>query len=155
PSFELSGIFIDQRRWREAETESRRAIARGHESFEAYRRLFQAVPPQGRTDDAGGEPRGYGARKAGVAGRNSPQGSVLLELHRLADAEAALREAVRLAPEMAEAHCNLGHALRRQGRFADALAPLRRGNDLGSPRSDWKYPSASWVRTAERLAAME
>jgi hypothetical protein len=32
---------------------------------------------------------------------------------------------------------------------------MRRGHELGSKRSDWNYPSAEWVRTAEMRAALE
>jgi hypothetical protein len=31
---------------------------------------------------------------------------------------------------------------------------LRRGHELGSRHSGWRYPSAQWVREAERLAAL-
>ena len=45
--------------------------------------------------------------------------------------------------------------LRPQGHFAESLACYRRGHELGSKRPDWRYPSAAWVRQAERLAAAE
>src|SRR5207248_1328710 len=54
-----------------------------------------------------------------------------------------------------EAHCNLGHALQRQGRLAEAAAEFRRGHELGRQRPDWKYRSADWVRDAEQLAALD
>jgi hypothetical protein len=44
--------------------------------------------------------------------------------------------------------------LRRQGQYAEALAELRLGHDLGSKRADWRYPSAAWVVQAERLVAL-
>src|SRR5262249_34901696 len=40
-------------------------------------------------------------------------------------------------------------------RFAEALASLKRGHGLGTKRPGWPYPSAKWVRDAERLAALE
>ena len=64
-------------------------------------------------------------------------------------------QAIALDPKYAEAHCNLGHALRRQGRFAEALAALQRGHELGSEQPGWRYPSANWVRQVEPLAALE
>jgi hypothetical protein len=45
--------------------------------------------------------------------------------------------------------------LKRQGRFAEALAACRRGHELGTKRPGWRYPSAAWVREAEQLAALE
>jgi serine/threonine-protein kinase len=72
----------------------------------------------------------------------------------LAGAIAAYREAIRLQPDYAEAHCNLGGVLRRQGRYAESLAELRTGHELGSKRADWRYPSAAWVKEAERLVTL-
>ena len=64
------------------------------------------------------------------------------------------REAIRLKPDYAEAHCNLGLALRQQGLYAESLAEFRVGHELGSKRADWRYPSAKWVARAEQLAAL-
>jgi serine/threonine protein kinase/Flp pilus assembly protein TadD len=71
-----------------------------------------------------------------------------------AEAIAAYREAIRIKPDLAEAHCNMGNILLLQENFAEALAFLRRGHELGSKNPSWKYPSAGWVESAERLAAM-
>ena len=70
------------------------------------------------------------------------------------EAIAEYREAIRLQPDYAEAHCNLGQLLQGQGHFPEALAEYRRGHELGSMRPGWHYPSAEWVRGAERLAAL-
>ena len=72
-----------------------------------------------------------------------------------AEAEAAYREALKIEPHPAEAHCNLGHLLRQAGHFAEAVDQLRRGHELGSRRPGWRYPSARWVREAEHLAALD
>jgi len=44
---------------------------------------------------------------------------------------------------------------RRQGRFAEALIELKRGHELGSKNPNWRYPSAEWVREAERLVELD
>jgi serine/threonine-protein kinase len=67
----------------------------------------------------------------------------------------AFRAAVRLRPDYAEAHCNLGLVLLERGEYADALAALRRGHELGTRSRDWRYPSREWVREAERLVSAE
>ena len=72
-----------------------------------------------------------------------------------AEAEAEYRAALKLKPDYAEAHCNLGPLLRRAGRYAEALEEFRRGHELGSRQPGWRYPSAQWVREAERLAALD
>src|SRR5262249_55594897 len=55
----------------------------------------------------------------------------------------------------ARAHLSLGHAFRNQGRFAEALAAYQRGHELGTKQRGWPFPSAQWVRDAERMAALE
>src|SRR5262249_34840481 len=74
---------------------------------------------------------------------------------RLDEAIAEYRKAIDLQHDYAEAHCNLGHALRQRGDFAEALAALKRGHELGSKRKDWRYPSAQWVQQCERLLALD
>jgi hypothetical protein len=58
-------------------------------------------------------------------------------------------------PDFHQAHCGLGFALQNQGRFVEALQALRRGHALGSATPGWRYPSASWVRQAQRLVLLE
>jgi Flp pilus assembly protein TadD len=53
---------------------------------------------------------------------------------RLAEAESALREAIRVQPREAAAHFNLGLLLAETGRSDDAVAALRRALEL-DPRS--------------------
>ena len=78
-------------------------------------------------------------------------------MRRRASSDAAVavyRAAIRVTPDFAEAHCNLGRALRKQGNYAASLDELRTGHALGSKRSDWPYPSADWILQAERLVAL-
>jgi tetratricopeptide (TPR) repeat protein/serine/threonine protein kinase len=82
-------------------------------------------------------------------------GNALRDQGKLDEAEAEYRKAIRLRPDYAEAHCNLGTLLGRQGRFAEGLGPLKRGHELGSKQPNWHYPSAEWVRRAEKLAALD
>jgi len=50
---------------------------------------------------------------------------------KLDEAVAAYREAIRLKPDNAEAHFNLGGVLRAQGDYAGSLAMLQTGHELG------------------------
>jgi Flp pilus assembly protein TadD len=52
-------------------------------------------------------------------------GASLLEAGRTGEAGAEFREALRLKPDYAEAHCNLGNALWMQGKLSEAEAELR------------------------------
>jgi hypothetical protein len=58
-------------------------------------------------------------------------------------------------PDHAESHCNLGHALWKQGEYTQALIALERGHELGSRRKDWPYPSAQWVRECRRRIELD
>jgi serine/threonine-protein kinase len=69
---------------------------------------------------------------------------------------ACFQKALELDPEDAVAHCNLGYyVLVQKRRFAEAVASVRRGHELGSKRPGWSFPSAQWLRETERLAALD
>jgi eukaryotic-like serine/threonine-protein kinase len=82
-------------------------------------------------------------------------GLALHDKHDLDGAITCYRQAIVLNPKYAEAHCNIGHILRRQGHFHEALTYMKRGHELGVKQRNWRYPSAQWVRDAERLVALE
>jgi serine/threonine protein kinase/WD40 repeat protein len=70
-------------------------------------------------------------------------------------AEAAFRNCIALDETMPEAHCNLGHLLGRQGRFAEAVKLIARGHELGMARKkagkQWPYSSGAWLARYQRL----
>jgi serine/threonine protein kinase/tetratricopeptide (TPR) repeat protein len=78
-------------------------------------------------------------------------GCLYLRLGAYEEAITANQEAVSLMPDYAQAHCNLGHALRGAGRYPEALVELKRGHELGSAQPGWRFPSAQWVKECERL----
>jgi tetratricopeptide (TPR) repeat protein len=82
-------------------------------------------------------------------------GNLMLQMNEVDEAIAAFEGAIRADPTYAEAYCNRAMALREAGRFAEALESVRKGHALGSRRRDWRYPSADWVKTGERLADLE
>ena len=61
---------------------------------------------------------------------------------KLDEVVASYREAIRLEPDNAVAHLNLGGILRARGDFAGSLALLRRGHELGSKQPGWPHPSS-------------
>ena len=82
-------------------------------------------------------------------------GAVLQAVSDTAGAVAAYREAIRLDPNLAEAHCNLRQLLQQQGRFAEALAEIQAGHRLGSAQPDWHYPSGQWLKQTQRLVDLD
>ncbi len=68
------------------------------------------------------------------------------------ESELCLQRAVKLQPEWPEARINLGLAIQRQGRYAEALDLIKSGHELGIKKKDWAYPSAQWLVEAEALA---
>ncbi|MHC5005430.1 MAG: tetratricopeptide repeat protein [Planctomycetota bacterium] len=69
---------------------------------------------------------------AGFAAGHTLRGDVLLELQRPGAAVEAYRQACVLAPDDPRWFVQLGAALCRQGRWADAVPPLEQARDLGS-----------------------
>src|SRR5262249_52748805 len=68
---------------------------------------------------------------------------------------AAYRQAIHLKKDDAQAHGNLGLTLQSQGQFAEALAALQLGHQLGSKKPRWRYPSARWVQRCQRLCQLD
>ncbi len=82
-------------------------------------------------------------------------GTALQETGRPGEAVRRFQQALAVAPDYPLAHINLGHTLRQQGRLEESLAHFKRGHELGARQPGWRYPSAQWVRDAERLVALD
>jgi tetratricopeptide (TPR) repeat protein len=121
----------------------------------AYNNLGNALKAKGRLDEAIASYHKAIALEPKNALAHFNLADALYRKGRLDAAIASLRKAIALDPNYAEAHCNLGQILRDQGRFAESLAAYQHGHRLGRKRSGWSYPSAQWVRQAQRLAELE
>jgi tetratricopeptide (TPR) repeat protein len=134
----------------------RKAIQVDPKLADAHTNLGVALADKGQVDEAidcYNKALAINPKNAGV---HSNLGAVLCDDKRDYDgAIACFQKALSLDPNHALAHCNLGHAFRNQSRFAEALAALKRGHELGTKQRSWAYPSAAWVRNAERMAAVE
>jgi len=71
------------------------------------------------------------------------------------DAILYFRRAALAYPASAMVLYDLGLALTRRGRYAEAVGPLRLAHRLGSAQRTWLSPSAQWVRQAERGPELE
>jgi serine/threonine-protein kinase len=114
-----------------------------------------ALRHQGKLIEAIGEYREAIRLKPDDSAAHVGLGSALRDQGTRDEAIDAYREAIRLGPGDAEAHCNLGEVLARQAKFTESLAEYRTGHELGSKRPGWPYPSAQWVREAERRVELE
>jgi serine/threonine-protein kinase len=121
----------------------------------AHNNLGGALADKGELDEAIACLKEASRLQPGSALAKYGLGYVLGKKGRLDEAIAWYQEAILLQPDYAEAHCNLGDALQCQGRFTEALDARRRGHELGSKRAGWPYPSAQWVKEAERLVTLE
>jgi Tfp pilus assembly protein PilF len=133
----------------------RKAIAAEPKDAKAHTNLGAALKAKG---DVGGAITCY-RRAIALDPKLAPAhynlGLALYGKKDVGGAIACYRKAIALQPKHAEAHCNLGHALREQGSFPEALRCLKAGHKLGSRRPGWRYPSAAWVQTAQRLVELD
>lgn len=82
-------------------------------------------------------------------------GNTLLKLGRLRDAEASLREAVRIDPSQAAAQSNLGVVLTEAGRVQEALAPLNKAVTLAPGLAEPRINLVSALRALGDPAGAE
>jgi serine/threonine-protein kinase len=150
----LGWALYDLKRPAEAAEEFRKAIELRPDAAEPHFDLGVALDAWKGPAAAVEEYRKAIALEPDLAKAHYNLGIALRSLRSSADAAKEFRKAIALQPDNAEAHCNLAWALCDLGRFAEALPEFRRGNELGVMRPDWTYPSAEWVRMADRLAEL-
>jgi tetratricopeptide (TPR) repeat protein len=150
----LGSALRDQGNVSEALAEFREASRLQPDDAGARINLGNALCEQGNVSEALAEFREAIRLKPDFAEGHYSLGITLDVRGQVAEAIAEFREAIRLKPDFAEARCNLGQCLQREGRFQEGIAELRKGHELGSKRRGWSYPSAEWVRQAERMAGL-
>jgi tetratricopeptide (TPR) repeat protein len=151
----LGGALSEQGKLDEAIAECRKAIALDPKCALAHNNLAGALHEQGKRDEAVAEYKEVLRIKPDFPEARYNLGNDLREEGKLDEAVAEFHKAIALKPDLAEAHCGLGLVLAQQGEFRQALEELRRGHELGSRRPTWRYPSAQWVRQAERLVELD
>jgi serine/threonine-protein kinase len=82
-------------------------------------------------------------------------GHVLYLQKKLKEAAEAYGKVLDLEPKHALACYYLGHVFREQGRFADALVQLKKGQALGAGQPDWPSNAAQHIELCQRLLALE
>src|SRR5262249_11102889 len=133
----------------------KRAIKLDPKLAKARVNLGRALKAKGRYDEAIASYRKAVDLDPKDADARDNLGTALGLKGRLDEAIASFKKAIELAPKRADTHISLGYVLKSRGRFGESLAAFRRGHELGSRQRGWRFPSAAWVREAERLAALE
>jgi tetratricopeptide (TPR) repeat protein len=151
----LGAALADQGKPAEAIAEYREAIRIKPDHAAAHNNLGMALYGQRKQSEGIAEYREAIRIKPNLVAAHNNLGNALATQGKQAEAMAEYREAIRIRPDLAESHCNLGLLLQQQGQLREALDELRRGHELGSKRPGWRYPSAEWVRRAQRMVELE
>jgi tetratricopeptide (TPR) repeat protein len=122
---------------------------------DAHNDLGNALRDKGQLDQAIKEYREAIRHKKDYLEAHYNLGLVLKDKGRIDEGITEFREALRLKEDYAEVHSFLGYMLEQEGQFVEALVHRRRCHELGSKKPGWRYPSADWVRQAERLVELD
>jgi tetratricopeptide (TPR) repeat protein len=150
------GVALDEKgQHDDAIEEYRAAILLKGDYASAHYNLGGAWMDKGLPEEAFPEFQEASRLEPNHAGAHYGLGNIWKGKDKLDQAILEYQEAIRLNPDFAEAYCNLSSALRRKGQFEESLKALRRGHELGTKRTVWKYPSGEWLREAERLVELD
>jgi serine/threonine-protein kinase len=151
----LGLVLSNQQKLPEAVAAFQEALRLQPNSPQAHNNLGIALKAQNKLSEAVAEYREALRLQPDYPDAHYNLGNALEVQGKLPEAVAAFREALRLRPDFPEPHIALGFVLRNLGDFSDSLASMRRGHELGRKQPGWRYPSAEWVRQAERLVELD
>jgi tetratricopeptide (TPR) repeat protein len=155
PHANLGVALLDKGQLDEALAEGRLAVRLKQDNAESHSDLGHSLYRNGELDEALAEFREAIRLQKDLANAHFGIANVLRDMSQLNEAIDEFQEAIRLKKDFPEALCNLGIVLVRQGQFKQAGEELRRGHQLGSRNPRWPYPSAEWLRSAERLIELD
>jgi tetratricopeptide (TPR) repeat protein len=134
----------------------RAALAIDKDYAKAHYNLGMALSDQGNIKDAVCEFRAALKGDNKYAPAHFQLGRALSARGERQGAISCYQTAIQLDANFAEAYCNLAQELRDQGLFTESLAALKTGHELGERhRAGWAYPSAAWLRKAEKLVQLD
>jgi serine/threonine protein kinase/tetratricopeptide (TPR) repeat protein len=124
----VSWTLFDQAEFAEAETEFRELIRRQPDSFEGHFGLGRALVSQKKDADAVAPLREAIRLNPKHAGPHGTLGWAHMHLQQYPEAEKEFREQIRLnRPDSPHGLEGLGKALMKQGKYLEAMVPLREG----------------------------
>lgn len=150
----LALMLKDEGHPAEAEKLLRQAIALDPSHAEAQNALGGVLQDRARDTAATPVPRPTQAGRVRAEALVN-RGNALARKGRVKAAEAAYREAIALAPSLAEAHSNLGALLREQKRTAEAEAAFRRATLLHPANAEIATNLGVTLRDQNRLHEAE
>jgi serine/threonine-protein kinase len=78
----------------------------------------------------------------------------LMEHGAVDEALETVLDAVALKPDYSIAFLTLGEVYRARGQFVESLGAIRRAHQLATKQKDTTYPTAQWLKDAERLVEL-
>ncbi len=135
---------------------TRKAVELDPSNADAYANLSIALHDLGLLDQAVEASR-QGARRAepSVLVFNNLAFDLAEKGDSLDEADQAIQQTLKLAPDSDLATLTQAEILRAQGKFAESLEAYRRGHLLHSKKAVRKWPTADWVKDAERLVELD
>ena len=134
------------KRWEEAARYYQAGLAVRPETGGIWRSLAVALRESGRVAEAVDALKQSIRYQPDYAPTHVELGRTLADSGDLDGALDAYHQALQRNPDYALAHCYLGRALQLKGRLFEALAALRRGDELGRMNPVWDHPSEQWIR---------
>jgi len=126
----LATVFLELRRFIEAESYYRYALNLNTNYEQAFSNLGVTLLELGRLEEAVDSYRKALTLKPDFAVAHNNLGNALKELGRLEEAEESYRHALAIKPDFVEAHGNLSSILFEQGRFGEAESGFRQALTL-------------------------
>jgi serine/threonine protein kinase/Flp pilus assembly protein TadD len=139
----------------QAEAAYRKALNIDPKLAAARSNLAILFATQGRIADAEKEFRQVTEDRPKLASAHREVAKCYLQQKKWTEFERSIGRAIDLEPGSADDFCTLGHGLREQKKYGEALAAFQRGQELGRQRAELQRQTAKWIKETEALIAKQ